>query len=998
LALTPGSVAIAPDGSATGTGLSIVLYESLEDEFDADPSHTVGGVPGAQEALAKMARALGVPIANEVNAHVIGAGAPGATGATGATGDPGPTGATGAQGATGGTGADGATGNTGATGAAGADGATGSTGPQGTAGLDGEKGERGEDGLAGATGATGATGAAGAQGADGRDGVDGEQGLQGATGATGPQGLQGYSGNDGNDGRDGEQGPQGITGATGAPGATGAAGADGADGRDGEQGLQGPTGATGADGAQGLPGADGRDGVDGADGMQGIPGPAPIIAAGQMLGNPLTASSSAPAAALTPAQVDAIVGSVGLTLAHQLVLGTQQNESAFTLGALNVTLAENVTRLYVLINGDGELQTITPVGGATTAGRVIWVYIVGSGTKTVKHAFAGGGIGRIQNPSNVDFKLGNRQSFLAVGDGANGWLVAEPGAIQNLNLADMGPRTVKGKQTDAVTGVPVDLTGAELCENIRRDTIQTLSGVSGVLDVLLNDDTTVLLVRTTADATLRTMSAGTGGGREIMIEHDRLSGTGNLTVAHNTVGTYFPFFLPSTTSIVLGQTECLSVRDRSTFWRSNDPGIIGNIRLASMAAGTVKGNPITAVGAAAPSDLTGAQIGELARFAAVETFTLTAGVQTLTLAKATTWVFIHATGDVIFDAIVHGSSNTGASFVLVRDTGTGRVLLRDGNVGTNSLWMPGSTDAILSSVNDAFEVKHNGFRWYVTDRLIRPAEVTNAMRANMADSTISGRASGAGAGPPTDLSGVQVGAILRRENFIVDSTSTGTIPLYAIAAATTHVNFKLATTIRIQGMTASAATFGKRVTFQCDRGFPGIVEFEDESASTASALERIRCPGTDIFRIREGEQVSFDFWDSRWRLVDFSKRIEPSNLAPVFSALAVPFVMPIVLTPGTPGTPDDVTIYSANAPFAFEVIRIDGRVTAAIAASTLEGRSAAAGGGSSLTDTLSGAALGLAAITAPLGSIATVAAGGSFFIRRSDRGVGGKAYIHAIRT
>ena len=114
--------------------------------------------------------------------------------------------------------------------------------------------------------------------------------------------------------------------------------------------------------------------------------------------------------------------------------------------------------------------------------------------------------------------------------------------------------------------------------------------------------------------------------------------------------------------------------------------------------------------------------------------------------------------------------------------------------------------------------------------------------------------------------------------------------------------------------------------------------------------------------------------------------------------LGVEWVIPVLLTPGVSGTPDDVTVYSANAPWPFEVLRVDPRITAAIAGQTIEGRSAAGGLGSALTDTFSAAAVGPAPISAGLGAIATVALNGSFFIRRSDRGIGGKVYIHAVRT
>lgn len=59
--------------------------------------------------------------------------------------------------------------------------------------------------------------------------------------------------------------------------------------------------------------------------------------------------------------------------------------------------------------------------------------------------------------------------------------------------------------------------------------------------------------------------------------------------------------------------------------------------------------------------------------------------------------------------------------------------------------------------------------------------VTNAKMANMAQATIKGRASGAGTGDPTDLTGTQATAIL--DNFVGDSGSGGTKGLVPAPAA-----------------------------------------------------------------------------------------------------------------------------------------------------------------------------------------------------------------------
>ncbi len=161
MALDPGDVTVAGDGTATGSGLALVLYEALIDEYNAEPASTPGNVPGAQNSLAQMARALAIPLAEEINEHVDGEGDDGATGPTGATGATGATGNTGGTGATGGTGSTGSTGPTGATGDVGPTGATGNTGATGGTGATGNTGPTGATGGTGPTGATGATGATG---------------------------------------------------------------------------------------------------------------------------------------------------------------------------------------------------------------------------------------------------------------------------------------------------------------------------------------------------------------------------------------------------------------------------------------------------------------------------------------------------------------------------------------------------------------------------------------------------------------------------------------------------------------------------------------------------------------------------------------------------------------------------------------------------------------------------------------------------------------------
>jgi peptidoglycan/xylan/chitin deacetylase (PgdA/CDA1 family) len=116
---------------------------------------------------------------------------PGPRGPAGPTGPQGPAGP---QGQTGPAGATGPQGPTGAQGAAGPVGPQGDTGPTGPAGAKGDTGDTGPAGPAGATGAPGPAGAKGDTGDPGPQGPAGATGAQGPTGATGPQPPLGAAG------------------------------------------------------------------------------------------------------------------------------------------------------------------------------------------------------------------------------------------------------------------------------------------------------------------------------------------------------------------------------------------------------------------------------------------------------------------------------------------------------------------------------------------------------------------------------------------------------------------------------------------------------------------------------------------------------------------------------------------------------------------------------------------------------------------------------------
>jgi hypothetical protein len=114
------------------------------------------------------------------------------------------------------------------------------------------------------------------------------------------------------------------------------------------------------------------------------------------------------------------------------------------------------------------------------------------------------------------------------------------------------------------------------------------------------------------------------------------------------------------------------------------------------------------------------------------------------------------------------------------------------------------------------------------------------------------------------------------------------------------------------------------------------------------------------------------------------------------SSAAVPVVLRVPLTAAATGTADDVTLYSATAPYAFRVLDVWARIDTAVGGSTVQVRTASGGGGSALSSSLSSASAGVARNNDT--AERTVAAGGSVFIRRSDRAVAGAVFLLVEKT
>lgn len=555
-------------------------------------------------------------------------------------------------------------------------------------------------------------------------------------------------------------------------------------------------------------------------------------------------------------------------------------------------------------------------------------------------------------------------------------------------LTSVPAGTSKGRQIDAVAGVTVDLTGAEQAENWRRNTIQLIdgagAGVSGILDVLVNADTTVLLIRSSADVTLRTMSAGGDAGREITIEHDRISGTGTLTVPHNTAGTYNTFYNPNTTTIVLGQTQCLSVRARGGFWRPQaSAGQIINSAMANMAGATVK---LRAQGAASgpPVDGTGLQLGEIVRFGSFEVLNLAPGVQTITLLATTTMVFVRlsAPGDVIIDQIVHGASPIGVRLTIFRDFlgSAGNVILRDGNATSNSIWTPASVDLVLALTNDATEVVHNGFQWHSHERRL-PAMAAGTALGNPIDA--------AGPATPVPLTGAQQGSMLRRYWYKTHSTPTGSITGYVLTEKEIQIHFNVAVATTVHSFTVSQ---GKTIeVFLENTSLPVTLPNE----SVLGTLGLVRTSDALDLTLYGGDGATLTHINNRYRVVGISRNIRPEALAPLAANKAVRYTYHVPYIAGSVGARD--VLLTLGETFNQRIVAVSSMLNVAQAASSGQLRSASAGAGAALSNVIATTATATTTDETTRATPNDVTAGTPIYWRLTDGRVAGDLFVDCLR-
>lgn len=246
---------------------------------------------------------------------------------------------------------------------------------------------------------------------------------------------------------------------------------------------------------------------------------------------------------------------------------------------------------------------------------------------------------------------------------------------------------------------------------------------------------------------------------------------------------------------------------------------VTNAKLANMADSTIKGRAVGA-GSGDPTDLTGVQAAQILRYNTFQNpSAIAASTQNDFAINATTMILfitVSGSGDLIFTGFAHGSSNTGARFLFVKQGSNGRILFKDNDAGSasaNRIWTPGSADIELSAYNDAIEFVHNGFTWFPKRVVIQPNEVTTAriIDAAVTSAKISNRTalsvfgrSANSSGVGADIAAANDGEVLRRSGTAV---GFGTIATAGITdAAVTLAKMADLAQSRIIGRAEGAGT------------------------------------------------------------------------------------------------------------------------------------------------------------------------------------------------
>lgn len=417
------------------------------------------------------------------------------------------------------------------------------------------------------------------------------------------------------------------------------------------------------------------------------------------------------------------------------------------------------------------------------------------------------------------------------------------GILTNAKLANMTAGTVKGRQIDATTGAPVDLTGAEVGELLRLSTPQDVSISATTNDQTLNADAVLLRVTPSGAQTLTGLTGG-ASGRVVII--DNVAGTGNpLTLASLDSGSSASnrFRTPGGVALVIGFRESAVLRWNSA---TSDWRVIAYSAQNAVADGDKGDITVSSSGATWTIDNDVVTDGKLRNSAALSVIGRSANStgDPADIAAGTDGHVLRRSGTTLgFGTIATaGIADDAVTDAKLRDSAALSVIGRSANSTGNPADIAASADGqVLRRSGTTL-----GFGTIATAG-ITDAAVTLAKMAGLAQSRIIGRAESAGTGVPTALTPTQVVSIIDGEN----ATWTGA---HSFTGASHTVNVS-GTISETSGSTANYTagtelilSAGTRVSANSPFSVASSLSVGTVSSSSATALDNFSVGSAGVAR------------------------------------------------------------------------------------------------------------------------------------------------------
>lgn len=236
-----------------------------------------------------------------------------------------------------------------------------------------------------------------------------------------------------------------------------------------------------------------------------------------------------------------------------------------------------------------------------------------------------------------------------------------------------------------------------------------------------------------------------------------------------------------------------------------------------------------------------------------------------------------------------------------------------------------------------------------------------------------------------------------------DSSSSGSIPSYALPSNVTMLTFNSVTNV-LDGVAVPAAPTGQLLIVQHIGAGTTTIVHESSAAGASTQRFRLGSYGANTQGLvlgggtgnGPGMTAVFLYDGSRWVWIHQGigrAALIPLNVAPVANNVGVGFYFVNVFAAGAGGAADDVVL-TTNALPGFRILDVLLDVSTAVVGSSCQLRNATGGGGGAVSSVLSTAATG--SVRNNVIATNTIALAGTLVLRRSDSGVAGTIIVACV--